>query len=304
MFNRFKWYRSVSENYLNISIQMTNCKSVFSFLDHDNQPKNPKQPKKRQRNRNKKQTPQQESKVPETQDNSEEESGDVDLIQFGDDDYPINEDKLIDLEFDDCDPGLSQMTETQSEAMWDLFLQDLLYSLDDNSLSQSSDLTQELNNTDNPQPHAIINAADKAIFNCLVIRYGGTAKFSDISNNEDLWDPSFKEKEQWFRKRKAMFLLVEDSRGNIEEVKAVCFRARMCFRYEKGYCTKDGCPYFHICKEYITNGRCSNYKSSCKKSHTFREGHNKEVASKLFPGNEFTNQQLRELVSGGHRKHP
>lgn len=274
-----------------------------SLTEQDYQQKNPKQ--RRSRQHNKKKTNQQEESHPSNhQDEKEEDAEEIDLIQFGSDDYPINEDKLIDLEFDYSDPGLSQMTETQSQAMWDLFSQDLLYSLDNDDLSQSSDLTQELFDNTTPQPaDAVKNATDKAIFNCLVIKYGGIAKFSDISNNEELWDPNFKEEEklQWFRKRKAMFLLVEDSRGNVDEVKAVCFRAKLCFKYEKGSCTNEKCPYFHICKEYITNGWCSNYKSSCKKSHSFREGHNREVASKLFPDNEFTNQHLRQLVSERHR---
>lgn len=238
----------------------------------------------------------------------EAETDEVDLIQFGKDDFLADEEKLIDLNFDNSDPSLSQMSEGHSKAMWDLFSQDMLCSLGDNSLSQPAEafsLPDPLQETDDAtQPDQIKNASQKGIFNCLIMEYGGTATFSDISTNVNLWDPRFKEQGHWFRSHKASFLLVEDSSGNIEEVKAVSHQARMCFKYNGNTpCTQENCSYFHVCKEYIINGRCSNYHGSCNKYHTFKDSHNQEVASRIFPENQFDNRQLRQLVSHNSFSH-
>ncbi|KAK3727165.1 hypothetical protein QZH41_015182 [Actinostola sp. cb2023] len=119
-----------------------------------------------------------------------EEEDEVDLIAFGDEDLPVDESKLIDLDFDDSDQGLSQMSETQSQVMWDLFSQDQLYSPLD-SLSQPEDSlldsppvedTVSLGNSALPQTYQFKNAPEKAIFNCVVMKFGDYIN-SNVNNH-------------------------------------------------------------------------------------------------------------------------
>lgn len=267
----------------------TDMTSVSSDQDQSKKGRN-----RRNRSRQKRQGSQDESKAT-SQENKEPCA--VDLIEFDDND--LEEGKLIDLDFDYSDPGLSQMSDSQAQARWDLFCKDS-WLFEDQTLPQPEQYksSESLSLLDEavPSEGKIKNASLKGIFN-YIVKHGGSVKFSEICSNADFWDPSFTDHEKWFKDHKSSFLLAEDTTGNIDEVKAISWKAKMCLKYNARGCTQENCPYFHICKEYITNGRCSNFRESCKKNHGFKDGHNKAIASKLFPDNDFSSKQLRQLVS-------
>lgn len=233
----------------------------------------------------------------------EELTNDLMEFQFEDDDDKqnlINLDDgvestdLVDLNFEP-DSGLSQASEAQ--AMWDIFSQDQLYSYD--SL-QDKDLDSTSNPDDSCQSNESSNAfvaSERAVFNCIVKEFVGSVSLAEISNRADLFHSDFQEHEQWFEEHPRSFLRIYNQQGQLLEIKTFALRAKMCFKYcgNKG-CNSKACPFFHVCQEFISKGRC-DAGVSCKKNHGFSDNHNKHIAAKLFPKEHFDDQQLQVLVS-------
>ena len=101
------------------------------------------------------------------------------------------------------------------------------------------------------------------MFDCLVTKHKSVVKFSVITAHEDLFPSEFTDKEAWFRERRNTFLVSENEKGEIEEVRAYSRRARLCFNPER--CRKDNCQYFHLCRLHVA-GQCT-LGGTCSASH-------------------------------------
>ena len=104
---------------------------------------------------------------------------------------------------------------------------------------------------------------EKDVFNSLVTEYQSVTKFSTITSREDLFPSDFTDKESWFRKRCNTFILSENEKGEIEEIRAYSRRARLCFNAT--YCKKDECKFFHLCRSHVS-GHCA-LGGTCNTNH-------------------------------------
>ena len=130
----------------------------------------------------------------------------------------------------------------------------------------------------------------KAVFDCILKEYNGTVSFLDISKRKDLFPEGCGDIAAWFIARKESFLLRESKDGTLK-VDVLCKRAKLCFKQD--HCSKVGCPYLHVCRDYIA-GFC-RFGGRCQRNHSFYHDESRMHISKLKLSG-FSEEQLRKLV--------
>ena len=115
----------------------------------------------------------------------------------------------------------------------------------------------------------------KAVFDCILKEFNGSVSFDAISKRKDLFTDGCEDIARWFEARKDSFLLREEG-GKILEVTVFCRRARLCFNQ---MCSKKDCPYFHVCREFIS-GFC-RFGARCQRNHSFQYDKDRKFISKI-----------------------
>ncbi|XP_068723460.1 uncharacterized protein [Montipora capricornis] len=138
-----------------------------------------------------------------------------------------------------------------------------------------------------------------SVFWCICQEYNGQVPFSEISQRLDLFPAEFTDIAAWFKKHQSKFVTIENREGDIEEVRAIHPRARICFTYllSKNGCKDPKCFRYHVCKSFLANGVCP-FGEKCwfSHSHNFRSPHNKRITSHLKL-KDLSEEQLRILIS-------
>ncbi|KAJ7337277.1 Poly (ADP-ribose) polymerase [Desmophyllum pertusum] len=155
------------------------------------------------------------------------------------------------------------------------------------TLSSVASPGKRQDNTDNGQ-------IAKVLFECLCKEFKCSAPLTLLKNRTDVNVKELKDVSLFLEENKDRFLSTRNENGNIQDIIAFCPKLRLCFDFLfLNECQKEHCPFFHLCRKFIT-GSC-RHGGKCSRSHNFRNKRDQETVLKLDL-DLLTNEQLRQLM--------
>ena len=131
----------------------------------------------------------------------------------------------------------------------------------------------------------------KVLFETLCKEFNCSAPLDVLNKREDLKVKNIQDVSLFLQENNDTFLFTRSESGNIERIIAFCSKLRLCPRAAR--CKSKCCPYFHLCKMFIT-GSCTR-GGKCRRSHTFRNSRDHKTVLELKL-DWLTNEQLRRLM--------
>lgn len=178
---------------------------------------------------------------------------------------------------------------------------DLLFNLSPTNVAGA--LSQDSTSFDPSEQHSAESQLEKeavnSVFQYICKEHNGEVPFAVISQCYNLFPLDAIDIAAWFRENSSRFMIIENSEGGIESVRACTPKARICFRYLMGKngCKVPKCFRYHVCKHYLANGACPlGKKCRYSHSHNLKSPHNKNI-TKRRKLDCFSDEQLRVLIS-------
>ena len=178
---------------------------------------------------------------------------------------------------------------------------DLLFNLSPTNVAGA--LSQDSTSFDPSEQHSAESQLEKeavnSVFQYICKEHNGEVPFAVISQCYNLFPLDAIDIAAWFRENSSRFMIIENSEGGIESVRACTPKARICFRYlmDKNGCKDPKCFRYHVCKRYLANGACPlGKKCRYSHSHNLKSPHNKNI-TKRRKLDCFSDEQLRVLIS-------
>ncbi|CAH1248195.1 TIPARP [Branchiostoma lanceolatum] len=116
-----------------------------------------------------------------------------------------------------------------------------------------------------------------------------------ISQRQEYQDPgnlaSFLQKHDFFQTRL--------NKDGVMLVKVKC-DVTLCGKYTASACKEDGCPHFHLCRNYASGQGCS-HGLSCRDSHNLKDEHNVVVLQENFLDG-LAEAQVLSMITGKSRE--
>ena len=137
-------------------------------------------------------------------------------------------------------------------------------------------------------------ATPTVLFDRLCKEFNCSASLSLLQDKKVVISGELEEFLSMLEENQDKFLVTRNERGTVQGITAFCPKLRLCLDFVAlNKCKNEGCPYFHLCRKFIT-GAC-NRGENCGRSHSFRNKRDNKTLLQLKL-DALTNRQLRQLM--------